>query len=168
MASKAMGAAKAVKAATLGLHGVFRKLAREHGEVTALLLRVKSSSDVEVRRELFPTIRAELLGHEAAELCEVYPVFEQHAELAMIAKDHADEAGILKKTIDELSATPIESDAWVEKFDELVRLVKHHVDEEEGEFFKAGERVLGKKAAVQMEIPYERAKSALTSRLLPH
>src|SRR5579884_4353382 len=73
IASKAMGAMKVAKATVKGLGGVFRKLSQEHGEVTALLMRVKRSSDVEVRRSLFPDIRRELLCHEKAELEVVYP-----------------------------------------------------------------------------------------------
>jgi hypothetical protein len=66
-----MGAVKATKAKIKGLTGVFERLSREHGEVMALLLRVKASSHPEVRAELFPKIRAELLSHEKGELLEV-------------------------------------------------------------------------------------------------
>jgi hypothetical protein len=38
--SEVMGAAKNAKAKLEGVHGVFQHLMREHGEVTALLLRV--------------------------------------------------------------------------------------------------------------------------------
>jgi len=51
LASKAMGAMKVGKATIEGLTGIFRKLAQEHGEVSALLMRVKSSSDPQVRAE---------------------------------------------------------------------------------------------------------------------
>ena len=51
IASRAMGAAKGVKATFAGLTGVFKQLAEEHGEVSALLLRVKNSKDPEVRAE---------------------------------------------------------------------------------------------------------------------
>src|SRR5262249_9884299 len=151
IASRVMGAVKAVKASFKGLHGVFKRLTEEHGEVTALLLRVKSSSDLDVRRELFPKIRVELISHEKGELKDVYPMFENHPELAKMAEEHGAEANPLERKIEELNAMPFEDEAWMSKFKELVDLVQRHVDEEEGEFFPAGERVLGREAAEQME-----------------
>ena len=50
-ASKVMGTAKEAKAVLSSVTGVFKELMREHGEVTALLLRVKASSDAEVRSD---------------------------------------------------------------------------------------------------------------------
>jgi hypothetical protein len=45
IASKGMGAAKTVKAAVEGLHGVFKRLTQEHAELAALLMHVKTTSD---------------------------------------------------------------------------------------------------------------------------
>lgn len=87
-ASKVMGTAKEAKAVLSSVTGVFKELMREHGEVTALLLRVKASSDAEVRSDLFPKIRAELVSHEKGELAEVYPVFRKHEQLAAYAEQH--------------------------------------------------------------------------------
>ena len=143
LASKAMGTAKAAKAALAGLHGVFKQLEMEHGEVSALLMRVKMSSDPKVRVELFPTIRNQLLAHEEGELKNVYPIFKQHPETAHIAEEHANEASELRQQLDRLSATAIDSDVWQTQFERLVELVTHHVKEEESEYFPAGQRAFG-------------------------
>ncbi|HEY8075562.1 MAG TPA: hemerythrin domain-containing protein [Labilithrix sp.] len=163
LASKGMGIAKGVKARVEGLHGVFRHLAEEHGEVTVLLMRLKGSSDIEKRRDLFPKIRAELLGHEKAELRHVYPAFEENAELAPLAKRHDDEASELEQTLEELHAMAFDDAQWQTKFDRLVELVSEHVDEEEDEFFPAGDRVLGKARAEAILERYEETKKAITA-----
>ncbi|HEY2735499.1 MAG TPA: hemerythrin domain-containing protein [Polyangiales bacterium] len=142
IASRAMGAAKGVKATFEGLTGVFRQLAEEHGEVSALLLRVKNSEDPDVRAELFPKIRKELLSHEKGELTIVYPAFQLHPETKMIADKHAQEASQLEKMIETLTTTSVRDSSWPTKFDALVDLVQRHVTEEESKFFPAGERVL--------------------------
>src|SRR5262245_17529982 len=67
MAAKAVGVAKAAKATLEGFDGVFRHIVQEHGEVSALLMRLKLSSDPDTRRELWSDIRKELLSHEQAE-----------------------------------------------------------------------------------------------------
>ncbi len=53
-ASKTMGAVKVVKATFKGLDGVFKKLMEEHGEVSALIMRVSASSDSSVRADSLP------------------------------------------------------------------------------------------------------------------
>jgi hypothetical protein len=156
-----MGTAKAAKATLAGVTGVFKELMREHGEVTALLLRVRSSSDLEVRRELFPTIRAELVSHDKGELAEVYPVFREHVGLAPFAELHEREAGILDRTIQRLSAISYEDPAWSGAFAELVEAVSRHIKEEESEYFPVASRTLGKAATEAMTARYAAKKKAL-------
>ncbi len=159
MASKAAGAMKAAKATFKGLSGVFKQLTQEHGEVSALLMRLKMTSEADVRRELFPKIRRELLSHEKGELSVVYPVFRQHPELESIAKSHDAEASQLERTLDELSAMSYEDGAWRSKFATLVDLVSHHTKEEENEYFPTANRLLGDDEAERMKIRYEQAKA---------
>jgi hypothetical protein len=161
-ASEVMGAVKSTKAKIEGLTGVFEHLTREHGEVTALLLRVKLSSDPKVRAELFPKIRLELLSHEKGELAEVYPVFREVTELLAFADEHEAEAGTLETAIDGVSALPYEHRDWAARFAELVDLVSEHVKREENTYFPAAERALGPDAAKQLLSRYEEAKARVS------
>jgi len=158
-----MGAVKAAKATIDNLPGVFKQLTREHGEVTALLLRVKMSSDVKVRRELFPTIREELLAHEKGELAVVYPAFREHEELAGYAEMHEREAGTLERMLQRLSSTAYDDAQWGPTFAELVNTVQRHAKEEEDEFFPVAGRILGKEAAEELKTRYEAKKNAVMS-----
>jgi hypothetical protein len=143
LASKAMGAMKMGKAALTGLSGVFSKLEQEHGEVTALLMRVKASSDPGVRAELFPKIRAELLSHEKGELLVVYPALREFTDTAGIADKHDMEASQLQKTLDALTGTAYDDPSWEPQFIALIDLVQRHVAEEEGDWFPKAQAVLG-------------------------
>jgi iron-sulfur cluster repair protein YtfE (RIC family) len=158
IASKAMGGVKAVKATLEGLTGVFRHLAQEHGEVSALLLHVKMSSDPKVRAELFPKIRKELLSHEKGEVAVVYPAFRANPETERYADKHDQEASQLEKVIAELTALPVHSANWGTTFDALVELVQRHVTEEESLMFPAGQRVLSAQADAMLA-RYESVKS---------
>jgi hypothetical protein len=146
LASKAAGAVKVAKATLVGLSGVFKHLAKEHGEVSALLMRVKMSSDPEVRRELFPKIRMELVSHEQAEIRELYPVFREYPETQPLAEDHDSDALSLSSVIEELTRIPMDSDAWEHTFDRLVTLVQKHVKLEENHYFPAAQRAFGGRA----------------------
>jgi hemerythrin superfamily protein len=161
IASKAMGAMKAAKATVKGLGGVFRKLSQEHGEVTALLMRVKKSSDVEVRRHLFPDIRRELLAHEKGELQVVYPAFRRYPELIAIADDHQKESDQMEQVIRELSATDYADAAWTRMFDRLVDIVMHHTSEEENQYFPRAARVMGDDEPNVLEKQYLDAKKTI-------
>jgi hemerythrin superfamily protein len=163
IASKAMGAMKAAKATVKGLGGVFRKLSQEHGEVTALLMRVKRSTDVEVRRHLFPDIRRELLAHEKAELQVVYPAFRRHPELVQIADAHQSEASQMEQVINELTITDYADASWGRIFDRLVDLVMHHATEEENQYFPKASRVMGDDEPNVLEKQYLDAKKSIIS-----
>ena len=161
IASKAMGAMKAAKATVKGLGGVFRKLSQEHGEVTALLMRVKRSTDVHVRRNLFPDIRKELLAHEKGELQVVYPAFRRHPELVQIADAHQSEASQMEQVINELSVTDYADAAWGRMFDRLVDLVMHHATEEENQYFPKAARIMGDDEPNVLEKQYLDAKRSI-------
>jgi hemerythrin superfamily protein len=164
MASTVVGKAQAAKATFAGLTGVFRHLAEEHGKVSALLMRLKASSNPEVRRELFPTIRLELLSHEEGELKEVYPVLQGNPQTHAIAAKHEQDAQKLDKLIEELARTEPESSQWQPQLERLIEAVQHHVDTEEKEFFPEAQRVFGDRADELLE-RYEQAKAVLKRSL---
>lgn len=165
IASKIMGTMKSAKAAVGGLSGVFRHLAEEHGEVTALLLRVKLGANPEVRSQLFPTIRKELLAHERAEIKAVYSVMVEHADTQQIAAQHNLEAEDLERMLGELAALDVRDTTWQAKFEKLVETVQQHVTDEEGNFFPRAQEVLGEAVADAMLPRYEAAKREVMERL---
>jgi hemerythrin superfamily protein len=157
-ASKAMGAAKDVKATLKGLTGVFKHLMEEHGKVAALLKRVSMSSDVKVRSELYPTIRRELLSHERGEMDVVYPELARFPETGSISAEHAREAQELETAIQAVDTLPFGDARWSPAFERLVQLVEAHVKEEEGEFFPKAQQVIGEEAAKALLPRFEAAK----------
>ena len=164
-ASKIMGAAKQAKSAVKGLSGVFRTLMQEHGEVSALLLRLKGSDDLELRRRLFPLIRKELLSHEKGELAVVYPIFEQYPETAELAIHHNQEAQSMETLIQRLHELEYDSPSWGPMFEELVAAVQHHVQEEENNFFPKGELAFGSKKSEELETRYMATKQDVIAKL---
>jgi hypothetical protein len=165
LASTVTGVVKATKGKLAGLTGVFVHLAREHGEVTALLLRVQASSDPELRALLFPQIRAELLSHEKGELAEVYPMFDRFPELERFTGRHNADADKLEAIIAELSAMPYTDAGWPARFRDLVQAVSRHATEEENEMFPVASRVLGRETTAKMLERFEAAKARVKKGL---
>jgi len=156
--SKLMGAAKDLKATFKGLTGVFKHLMEEHGKVAALLKRVKSSSEVSVRAELYPTIRKELLAHERGEVSVVYAVLARFPETSGIAAQHDREADQLQAAIAAVDALAFDDPSWAPTFERLVTLVEAHVKEEEGDFFPQAQDVIGEDEAKALLPRFEQAK----------
>jgi hypothetical protein len=156
--SAAMGALKDVKATVKGLTGVFKHLMEEHGKVSALITRVKMSSDKEVRARLYPTIRSELLGHETGELKAVYPAMAPYPELGGIAEEHAREAGELQRQIAEVDRYSYGDAAWGTAFDRLAELVQKHVAAEESHYFPKAQKAMGDDLPKQLLPLFESAK----------
>lgn len=161
--SKGMAKAKAVKARLSGLIGVFNKLAEQHGEVSAMLMRVKGNENK--RSELWPLIRKNLLAHERAELRTVYPELAQHDMTRPMAEHHDREAGELEELIRRLDAENMKTEQWGRLFDELVQTVQHHVDEEEKSIFPKAQEVLGDARVKELEptfvTAFEQAKQSV-------
>jgi len=164
VASKIMGTAKKAKGTLEGLSPVFKTLMEEHGQVSALLLRLKASSDLETRRRLWPTIRKELLSHEKAEVAVVYPMFKQDAETSQLAVEHDEEADQLSSQIGRLEELDLADPAWDPLFQQLVELVTHHVHEEESSIFPAGQRRLGRQLE-GLEATYLEKKNSIIAQL---
>jgi hemerythrin superfamily protein len=164
-ASKAMGLTKEAKAQMLGLRGVFATLAKEHGEVTALLKRVQLSEDTDVRRNLFPKIRAELLSHEQAELKEVYPTLRQHPATSQIAEEHDLDAKELSDMIRTIETLNYESPEWMDAFDSLAKIVEEHAELEENEYFPVAMEAIGADEARRLDAGFTTTKQKLLQHL---
>jgi hypothetical protein len=165
LTAKVAGKAGAVSARAKGLTGVFNKLAEQHKEVAALLKRAEVTSDPEKRRDLWRTIRVELMSHEQGELREVYPAFDRHVSLRDIVEEHADDADLLETTIKELDEIDAASEAWPVTLKRLVAAVQRHVEEEEGEFFPRAQDVLGKKETSALEERFVAAQESVKKQL---
>lgn len=149
--SKGMGMAKVAKATVMGLTGVFKTLAEQHGEVTALLMRTAASSDPEKRAELWAKIRTELLSHERSETTVVYAELRRHAETQTLAEHHDEEVAELETLIKQVDSTDIASDTWKKAFLKLADTVRHHAKEEEHDIFPKAQKAIGRDRAHDLE-----------------
>jgi hypothetical protein len=158
------GSLKAAKAAVEGLTGVFRRLAQEHGELTALMLRVNRSRDPELRAKLFPTIRQELLSHERGEVEVVYAALEKPLETQSIVAQHRQEMVELEKLLEQLCNLAYDDPAWDTSFAALTECVQRHAAEEEQAFFPTAQRILGASASRELLLRYEAVKDGYPLR----
>ena len=158
MMSKGAGMMKGVKARLDGLHGVFKTLAEQHGEVSAMLRRLQDRP--EKKAELWPEIRRELISHERAEMREVYPVLRQHAQTRALAEHHDQEAADLERLIERLDVPTAD---WSTLYDQLVDTVVHHANEEENEIFPKAQDAIGDRSTKDLEARFLAAKKQIAT-----
>jgi len=147
MLSKGAGMMKGVKARLEGLTGVFKTLAEQHGEVTAMLKRLQSKP--EKKHELWPEIRREILSHERGEMREVYPVLRQHVQTRSLAEQHDQDAAEMERLIERIDVAV--ADEWRPLYDQLVEAVIRHTNMEENDIFPKAQEAIGDKAAKELE-----------------
>jgi hypothetical protein len=155
LAAKTKGLEKAMAARREGLVGVFRTLAKQHGEAGALIDRIKN--DAGKRESLWPKLRVALMAHEHGELDAVYPALEHYHELKQFTQRHGEEAKALEATIKRLDALSIESDEWGSVFGTLADMITSHVAEEENEIFPVSLDAIGSDRAKDLDDAFKAA-----------
>lgn len=156
MGSKAAGAAKGAAKALAGYPGIFHHLAGEHAEVATLMQRVSASSaDSDERPELFAEIRKNLLAHAKGEEQEFYPQLRKHAEIEPLVGECLREHTRIEEYLDQLNTADKTSNAWTQRFEEMMQAVEAHVDREENQLFPKAKDLLDKQVAKDMESRYE-------------
>jgi len=111
-------------------------LSQDHAEVDELFRRVNLSDKPETIDELTKQIVRELSVHAAVEEQFVYPTLrakvDDGSDLADEAIDEHQEVKRLLADLEKLEAGTAEHEKTL---DEVIRNVRHHVEEEEGELF---------------------------------
>lgn len=158
---KAMGKLKGVRQEVTGGTGIFARLSTEHGEISTMIRRVAASGKhSNVRGELYPEIRRQLLAHAHAEEKEVYSVFRNVPELSGRMDHSADEHHEIERLLGELDAMKMTDDRWIETFRHLMGKVQKHVMEEEMQIFPVAKDAFGEQRSKALERTYLAAKES--------
>lgn len=165
IAGKAIGKMKGVRQALTGGAGIFERLATEHGEVSTMIRRVAATSaGSEIRKELYPRIRKELLAHAHTEEKEVYSAFRRIPDLADKMDHSAEEHHRIEDFFKQLDSIPMTDASWIGIFRDMMMLVQKHVMEEELQIFPVAKKTFSKEQSHALEETYLKEKQVeLTS-----
>src|SRR3954453_3093092 len=144
-------------------------LKNDHREVEKLFKRFEKAGDnayVE-KRDIVDRIIEELSKHAAVEEQVFYPVTRATVPgVEDIALESMEEHHIVKWVLSELDGMDPEDERFDAKVTVLIENVRHHVEEEEGEFFPKVRNELGRKALGDLGEALENAKA--TAPTHPH
>lgn len=118
-------------------------LEEDHRKMKKLLSELESTTErgVKTRRELFATVREELTVHETIEEEIFYPALKEHPKTKEIALEGFEEHHVVDMVMAEIEGVPFDDEKWGAKFKVMKENIEHHIEEEEGEMWKAARRV---------------------------
>ena len=150
---------------------VIEILSEDHREVEAMfteletLMKTRSGSDDELRKDLAEQITIELVRHSVAEEVAVYPqvktkVSEEEAERAK--QEHAE----AEKTMKALEKLDPDDPSFEQEMRKLMSEIREHVAEEEGEMFPHMREIMTQEELVDLGKRVETIKAMAPTR--PH
>lgn len=118
-------------------------LTTDHQKVKRLLAELETTTErgVKTRTELFATIKGELTVHEIVEEEIFYPALKAHPKAKDIVLEGYEEHHVVDEIMSELESTPVDDERWGAKAMVMKENLEHHIEEEEGEMFKAARSV---------------------------
>lgn len=144
-------------------------LKNDHKAAEKLFKQFEKLGDnaLKTKRSVVDAIITELSIHAAIEEQHFYPTIREKAPaIADDVLEGLEEHHIVKWTLSELEDLAPDAERFDAKVTVLIELVRHHVEEEEGEMFPKVREALGRKELQELGAVMEQAKAISPKR--PH
>jgi hemerythrin-like domain-containing protein len=123
---------------------LFDLLREDHEKARELFKGIEksSSTQVELRKELFTRLEQELLSHMEAEERFFYTALEPHDRARHLVLVGFEDHQVARIVIGNFNSLAVDDERWPAKLKVLSELTRRHVDEEEHELFDVAKKVL--------------------------
>ncbi len=114
-------------------------LKSDHDKVKKMLAEGEATTEraTKTRSDLFTALKRELEIHERIEEEIFYPALKQHPKTRELALEGYEEHHVVDQILGELGQTDTADETWAAKFSVAKENLEHHIEEEEGEMFRA-------------------------------
>ena len=121
-------------------------LKEDHDRVKKMLNEGEETTEraEKTRTELFARLKEELMIHERIEEEIFYPALKQHPKARELALEGYEEHHVVDQILSELEATPVTDETWTAKFKVAKENLEHHIEEEEGDMFRAARQAFSR------------------------
>jgi hemerythrin superfamily protein len=137
-------------------------LKNDHKTVEKLFKQFEKAGDNahKTKRDLVDQIIEELSIHAAIEEQHFYPTIREKApDIADDVLEGLEEHHIVKWTLSELKGLSPQAERFEAKVTVLIEMVRHHVEEEEGDMFPKVREAMGRKDLQELGETMEKAKA---------
>jgi len=142
-------------------------LKEDHDRIKPLLAELKETTDraEKTRGDLFSRIKEELTIHEIIEEEIFYPTLKEHPKAREIVLEGYEEHDVVTRLMGELDGMAATEETWGPKAKVMAENVEHHIEEEEGEMFKAARQVFEDDELEELGERMERRKQTAREEL---
>jgi hemerythrin superfamily protein len=137
-------------------------LKNDHKTVEKLFKQFEKAGDNahKTKRDLVDKIIEELSVHAAIEEQHFYPTIREKApDIADDVLEGLEEHHVVKWTLSELKDMSPQAERFQAKVTVLIEMVRHHVEEEEGDMFPKVREAMGRKDLQELGETMEKAKA---------
>jgi len=140
-----------------------RLLTDDHRELKRLLAEVSATTEraVKTRERLFKDLKDNLTIHEVIEEEIFYPELKAHPRARDIVLEGYEEHHVVDTIMAELSALPMDDEAWGAKCAVMQENVEHHMAEEEEDMFVKARQVFDPDELDQLGTRMQERKDSL-------
>jgi hypothetical protein len=137
-------------------------LKHDHDNMKKLLARVDETTERarKTRRDLLRRITREMVVHEKIEERIFYPALKQHPKGKDLVLEGYQEHHVVDVLLGELDRTDVTDERWGAKMTVLKENIAHHIEDEEGEMFKAARAVFARDELEALGARMEEMKDA--------
>lgn len=140
--------------------GYLKHNVEEHEKAKKLAKQIEESTDSKKKRKMFEDLYIMIYSHHNAEEEVVFPVvIERLSEDSDkdVVREMIEEHSLASYQFSTVNQTLLKNETWNAKFFTLMEVVKHHMDEEEGEFTKLAKNVLTSEESEELLKQFEDA-----------
>lgn len=147
---------------------VFERIKLDHDEARGLMTRIcDTTNEAEAARDrLFQQLSLEIWAHHKVEEAVFYEALKMKGEMSQ-AYEAQNEHHMINTMMDELATMPTDSEQWHMKFSAMTELLKHHLDEEEEDFFPMARKLFTKEEAGALGAMFDARKRATLTAITP-
>lgn len=121
---------------------IFDALIEKHEIQRALCDKLESTKDETQRKAIYEDLKLELQAHAAAEERHLYVPVMQHDEGLDLSRHAITEHHEMDEMMETLDDGRIGQEKWDKTCADLIHKVRHHLKEEENDFFKQARKIL--------------------------
>ena len=121
---------------------IFEALIAKHEVQRQLCDKLEKATDESKRKSIYEELKLELQAHAAAEERHLYIPVMQHDDGLDLSRHAITEHHEMDEMMETLDDGRISQETWDTTCADLIHKVRHHLKEEENEFFKEARKIL--------------------------
>lgn len=130
---------------------IYSLIKKDHKALAGFFRRLQAAEGFsETSEQLFAQLKEELELHRYVEERVLYPALREAEGIQEIVQEALDDHELVQDFLDELAASHMDDEAWIEKFEVLAEQVANHIEKEESVLFDVARQLFSAEQAAML------------------